>query len=216
MDHSVPRPPPADDKANRTWQPTHPPISTRSSKPCATATSPRLRLPRAGRFPPWGGRLAWPLLADQCHDSACLASGMGSKGVEVNRRRRLFAPEIRPSGRGGLPPALPRNDRPCRPGGADHFDHRRALRGGRECELQDDARHTALHTAATWSSVAVVRHLLKLGADPSAYDAEYTPRLPEYYAKFHKRWDVHEVWWHTRGQGGLTGGQTPLEVELAP
>ena len=63
--------------------------------------------------------------------------------------------------------------------------------------------NTALHTAATWSSVAVVRHLLKLGADPNAYDAEYTPRLPEYYAKFHKRWDVHEVLVAAReGKGG--------------
>ena len=67
------------------------------------------------------------------------------------------------------------------------------------CAAGADVNHkmtlddTVLHVAAAWSSVEVVRHLLKLGADPCAYDAEYTPETPDYYARFHKRWDVHAV-----------------------
>ena len=49
------------------------------------------------------------------------------------------------------------------------------------CHTLDE---TPLHRAAMISSPAVVQHLLDCGADPHAYDAEYTPVQPIHYAKW--------------------------------
>ncbi|WP_120500319.1 ankyrin repeat domain-containing protein [Roseovarius sp. EL26] len=51
--------------------------------------------------------------------------------------------------------------------------------------------YTALHTAAAWSSVEVVRHLLSLSADPFATSLDYDGGRPVDDAKELKRWDVH-------------------------
>lgn len=52
---------------------------------------------------------------------------------------------------------------------------------------------TALHQAAMFSSVEVVRHLLARGADPLAICDDYVGRTPAGIAKGFKRWEVHAV-----------------------
>ena len=64
---------------------------------------------------------------------------------------------------------------------------------GTDIHIGDSLGATALHTAAMWSSPAVVRHLLTLGADPLRYDKEYEPRQPVYYAQFYKRPEIVEI-----------------------
>lgn len=67
------------------------------------------------------------------------------------------------------------------------------LNAGADINYRMTLDETALHVAAMWSSPRVVEHFLAQGADPFAWDAEYTPRQPIYYAKFYKRWDVHDI-----------------------
>ena len=52
---------------------------------------------------------------------------------------------------------------------------------------------TALHAAAVWSSPTVIQHLLDLGADPTIFDADYTPCRPIDDAKTNKRWEAFAV-----------------------
>ncbi|MHA6263970.1 ankyrin repeat domain-containing protein [Arenibacterium sp. CAU 1754] len=67
------------------------------------------------------------------------------------------------------------------------------LKAGAEINLTATLAETVLHTAAMWSSPSVVQHLLLCGADPLAWDDEYSPRQPADYAKLHKRWEVHAI-----------------------
>lgn len=64
---------------------------------------------------------------------------------------------------------------------------------GADVNMRLTLDETALHVAARWSSPSVIRHLLDLGADPTVFDAEYTPRQPVYYAKFGERWEAAAV-----------------------
>lgn len=64
---------------------------------------------------------------------------------------------------------------------------------GADINLTCTLGESVLHTAAMWSSPTVIRHLLRLGADPMLFDDEYIPRQPVYYAKVFKRWDAHDV-----------------------
>ncbi|WP_189368862.1 ankyrin repeat domain-containing protein [Tateyamaria omphalii] len=59
----------------------------------------------------------------------------------------------------------------------------RLIEAGADVNFRHTLDETALHRAAMISSPAVVRHLLACGADPHAYDAEYTPAQPIHYAK---------------------------------
>jgi ankyrin repeat protein len=52
---------------------------------------------------------------------------------------------------------------------------------------------TALHTAASWSSPAVIRHRIACGANPNAHDSDYTPHSPAENAKRAKRWEAAAI-----------------------
>lgn len=67
------------------------------------------------------------------------------------------------------------------------------IEAGASIHLSGTLGESVLHTAAAWSSPTVIRHLLKLGADPLIFDDEYMPRQPIYYADFFKRWDARAV-----------------------
>lgn len=67
------------------------------------------------------------------------------------------------------------------------------LEAGADIKLTSDLGESVLHTAAMWSSPIVIRHLLRLGADPLVFDDEYTPRQPIYYAQFFGRWEAYKV-----------------------
>ena len=67
------------------------------------------------------------------------------------------------------------------------------VEAGADIEMTSTLGESVLHTAAMWSSPAVIRHLLKLGADPMLFDFEHEPRQPIYYAQFYKRWDAYKV-----------------------
>jgi len=67
------------------------------------------------------------------------------------------------------------------------------LGAGADVNARITLGYTALHAAASWSSVKVVQHLLARGADPSAIAYDYESIAPADLAKFHKRWEVHSV-----------------------
>jgi len=67
------------------------------------------------------------------------------------------------------------------------------VKAGVDVNQRMNLDYTAMHSAALWSSVDVIRHLLQLGADPSFYSGDYVPSRPVDDAKFHKRWEVHAV-----------------------
>ena len=55
--------------------------------------------------------------------------------------------------------------------------------------------YTAFHSAVAWSSIAVIRHLLDLTADPSVCNIDHCTSYgnPIDQAKLLKRWDVHAL-----------------------
>ncbi len=64
---------------------------------------------------------------------------------------------------------------------------------GADINLATTLGTTALHSAARWSSPAVVRHLLLRGADPLAIENDSLPRRPAEVAKDAKRQAVFAV-----------------------
>ena len=67
------------------------------------------------------------------------------------------------------------------------------IEAGADIKFQSSLGESILHTAAVWSSPAVISHLLNLGADPMLFDDEYIPRQPIYYAKRFGRWAAQAV-----------------------
>ncbi|WP_299688298.1 hypothetical protein [uncultured Tateyamaria sp.] len=62
----------------------------------------------------------------------------------------------------------------------------RLIRAGADVNFCHTLDQTPLHRAAMIASPAVVQHLLDCSARPDAFDAEYEPRQPVYYAKWSK------------------------------
>jgi hypothetical protein len=73
------------------------------------------------------------------------------------------------------------------------------VKAGVDVNQRLSLKYTALHAAAAWSSVEVVRHLLSLGADPFVVSVDYGASRPVDDAKELKRWDVHSVLCETMG-----------------
>ncbi|MEP3636004.1 MAG: hypothetical protein ABJN14_01925 [Paracoccaceae bacterium] len=67
------------------------------------------------------------------------------------------------------------------------------VKAGADVNQRLSLNYTALHAAAAWSSVEVVRHLLSLRADPFVVSSDYDSSRPVDDAKELKRWDVHAV-----------------------
>jgi ankyrin repeat protein len=62
-----------------------------------------------------------------------------------------------------------------------------------DINLRDAFGSTALHKAASWSSPAVLRHLLLRGADPFAVEDESAPSQPLDYAIKSKRPEIAAI-----------------------
>jgi hypothetical protein len=67
------------------------------------------------------------------------------------------------------------------------------LAAGAKINLGATLDVTVLHRAAYRSSPTVIRHLLDCGANPCAYDSDYTPCCPADNAQAAKRWGVAAI-----------------------
>lgn len=67
------------------------------------------------------------------------------------------------------------------------------LAAGADVNQKMTLDETALHTAASWSSPKVVRHLLAVGANPLAQDSDYGFDFPLGYAVHAKRPEIAAI-----------------------
>jgi ankyrin repeat protein len=81
------------------------------------------------------------------------------------------------------------------------------LAAGADVNQRQSLDEIPLHTAAAWSSPRVVQHLLAHGADPFAWNSDFTPQQPADVAKGARRWEVAAI---LRAAMGQTPAGLPL------